>query len=108
MTARELCVRYWGAHLWSPNMIASKLSVVALCFCLPLMASPALARHRSKEGHEAGAQAFQPFWSEGVTPHRADALRECSVESGKLLQKDWGVRQTTNYGACMMNHGEIE
>ena len=89
-------------------MIASKLSAVALCLCLPLMVSPALARHVSKAGHEARAQAVEPFGSEGVTPHRADALRECSVESGKLLQKDWGVRQSTTFGACMRNRGEIE
>jgi hypothetical protein len=25
-----------------------------------------------------------------------------------LLQKDWGVRQSSNYGACMTRHGEIE
>lgn len=46
--------------------------------------------------------------SEGVSPHRADALRECSVSAGKYLEKDWGVRQSTNYGACMRSHGEIE
>ena len=89
-------------------MIASKLRVVALCLCLPLVASPALARDTSKAGYHARAQAMEPAGSEGVSPHRADALRECSISAGKLLEKDWGVRQSTNYGACMMSHGEIE
>jgi hypothetical protein len=87
--------------------IASKLPVVALALCLPLAASPALARPYAA-GYEARAQAMGPLTPGGVTGHRASALRECNAESGKLLQKDWGVTQTTKYAACMTKHGEME
>ena len=101
-------------------MTASKLCVVALSLCVPLAAAaPALARSPEKpgynaraqaapQGYNARAQAVEPEESEGVSANRAKALRECSEESGKLLQKDFGVRQTSNYGACMTSRGEAE
>jgi uncharacterized MAPEG superfamily protein len=101
-------------------MTASQLCVVALSFCLPLTAAaPALARSPAKAGHNARAQAVpngynaraqaaEPAGTEGVSAKRAKALQECNDESGKLSQKDYGVRQTSNYGSCMMTHGEME
>lgn len=97
-------------------MITSKLSTVALALSVAAaIASPALAaskhHHTSQHAHPgyaARAQSMDPDMSEGMTAHRAEALRECNDVSGKLLQKDWGVRQSEMYGACMMQHGERE
>jgi hypothetical protein len=90
-------------------MITSKLSALALAVAVVAVASPALAATKhAHRGYTARAQAIDPSMSEEMTPHRADALRECNAQANKLVQKDWGVRQTTMLGACMMEHGETE
>jgi hypothetical protein len=90
-------------------MVTSKLSALALAIATITVASPALAANRhAHPGYAARAQAIDPDMSEGMTPRRAEVLRECNAEANKLLQKDWGVRQTTMLGACMMEHGETE
>jgi hypothetical protein len=90
-------------------MITSKLSALALAVAVVTVVSPALAAARhAHPGYAARAQAIDSDTSEGMTSHRAEALRECNAEANKLLQKDWGVRQTTMLGACMMEHGETE
>jgi len=98
-------------------MITSKLSAVALALSVAAaIGSPALAatkhshatRH-ARSGYAAQAQSAEPGMAEeGMTAHRAQALRECNEASGKLVQKDWGVRQSSMYGSCMMEHGERE
>ena len=99
-------------------MTSQNFSAAAFAFCVATaaaFASPAVAatkhhhHHHTGTASEARAQALDPTAAaEGVSAHRAQALRECSVESGKLVQKDWGVRQSEVYGSCMMEHGEAE
>ena len=42
-----------------------------------------------------------------MSGHRDQAIRECSGQMNKLVQKDWGVMQNTNFAACMTDHGEM-
>jgi hypothetical protein len=90
-------------------MIAPKLHALALIIGAVAMASSASAASRGKSGYNARAQVIEPAGStgsEGVSAHRASALRECNTQAGKLVEKDWGVRQSEIYGACMSQHGE--
>jgi hypothetical protein len=88
-------------------MIASKLHVFALAIGVAAIASPALAK-TWHPGYEARAQAPGAVGPDGMTAHRADALRECNAEANKLLQTDWGVRQTEVLNSCLAEHGEME
>ena len=60
-------------------------------------------------GHSAYARA--PSGEEGgeapsMSGHRDQAIRECSGQMNKLVQKDWGVMQNTSFAACMTERGE--
>ena len=69
-------------------------------------AVPAFAAGKlNHTARDARAQAYEQT-VEGVSAHRAAALRECVERGGKLLQKDWGVRQSEVEAACMAEHGE--
>jgi hypothetical protein len=89
-------------------MMTSKLRLAALAIGVAAMASPALAAKRIPPGYEANAQAIGPMESDGMSAHRADALRKCNTQANKLLQKDWGVMQTEKLNACLAQHGEQE
>jgi hypothetical protein len=39
---------------------------------------------------------------------RAQALRTCTKEAGKLKQYTWGVQQLAKYRTCMMSHHQEE
>jgi hypothetical protein len=43
-----------------------------------------------------------------VTADRARALRECSEQANKLVQKDWGVMQNTTMNSCMTSRGQMQ
>jgi hypothetical protein len=88
-------------------MIASKLHIVALAIGVAAIASPALARTQHP-GYEARAQVLGLAEPDGMSSHRAEALRECNTEANKLLQKDWGVMQTEMLNACLAQQGEQE
>jgi hypothetical protein len=76
--------------------------VSSVTYAQPLGAS-------DKPGYHARAQAGGVPSNLGeVTPHRAQALHECTERANKLLQKDWGVRQLEVEAACMAEHGEVE
>ena len=92
----------------------TKYASIALAFALSgaLVSSVVYARPlgaSDKPGYQARAQAGSvPSTLGEVSAHRAQALRECSEQANKLLQKDWGVRQLEVEGACMAEHGEPE
>ena len=46
--------------------------------------------------------------SEEMSGARAQALRTCTGEAGKLIQHVWGDHQIDKYRACMMQHGQGE
>jgi hypothetical protein len=72
---------------------------------------PALGATRlNHSARNARAQAIEQSVGvdEGVTAHRAKALRECSEIAGKFIQRSYGVRQLEINGACMAEHGEPE
>ena len=39
---------------------------------------------------------------------RAQALRQCNAQAGKMSQYTWGDHQIDNYRACMAQHGQQE
>jgi hypothetical protein len=71
----------------------------------------AATKHHHRNGLGAYARAVDDGSqgeSEGVmSAARAKALRDCSAEMNKLVQKDWGVMQNTDFAACMTQHGEM-
>ena len=46
--------------------------------------------------------------SEGMSGARAQALRTCTREAGKLKQYTWGDHQIAKYRTCMTNHDQRE
>ena len=96
-------------------MIDLKNATAALVLGLAVAAaaSPAMAaqKHRTANpGYAARAQAVpsEESSSEGVTADRARALRECSEQANKLVQKDWGVMQNTTMNSCMTSRGQMQ
>jgi hypothetical protein len=90
---------------------ASRLIALALMFGAVGASSQALAatKHHHHRGHSAYARAIGG--EEGgeampLTGHRDQAIRQCSGQMNKLVQKDWGVMQNTSFAACMTEHGE--
>jgi hypothetical protein len=93
------------------------VAALALGLAVVSAASSAMAaqKHSAHPGHAANAQALpgqalpgQDSSGDGtMTPARAQALRECSEIANKLVQKDWGVRQDTTMGSCMVSHGQM-
>ena len=90
-------------------------AALALGVVLAAAGSPALAQkrpHATHPGHAARAQALpdQDVSGEGstMTPARERALRECTEQANKLVQKDWGVMQNTTMGSCMNSHGQMQ
>ena len=39
---------------------------------------------------------------------RAQALRQCNAQAGKMSQYTWGDHQIDSYRACMAQHGQQE
>jgi hypothetical protein len=46
--------------------------------------------------------------SEGMSGPRAQAIRACNKEAGKLKQYVWGDAQQDMYRSCMMKDGQQE
>jgi hypothetical protein len=44
--------------------------------------------------------------SEGMSGGRAQAIRACNKEAGKLKQYTWGDAQEDMYRSCMIKHGQ--
>jgi len=65
----------------------------------------AATKHHHR-GHGAYARATDEGGEGQMNAHRASAIRECSGQMNKLVQKDWGVMQNTTFAACMTEHGE--
>jgi hypothetical protein len=90
---------------------ASRLIALALMIGAVGASSQALAatKHHHR-GHSAYARAISAEEGGEAMPmngHRDQAIRECSGQMNKLVQKDWGVMQNTSFAACMTQHGEM-
>ena len=46
--------------------------------------------------------------AEGMSSERAQALRQCNAQAGKMSQYTWGDHQIDSYRACMAQHGQQE
>jgi hypothetical protein len=89
------------------TMIRPKISTLLLGVGVALAAaSPALARNNARPGYDARAQA--PAAAGEISPHRAQALRECNAASAKTLDYVWGDMQSDQLRACMAERGEVE
>jgi hypothetical protein len=71
--------------------ISKLLAVLALGLAVSTVATPSFAQR-----------------SEGMSGARAQALRTCTKEAGKLIQHVWGDHQIDKYRACMMQHRQEE
>ena len=98
-------------------MIGLKNAVAALALSVAVVAavSPASAaqKHVSHAGRAANAQAVEGDAGGAVggvvmNKAREDAIRECSGQSNRLVQKDWGVMQGETFASCMVQHGQPE
>jgi hypothetical protein len=93
-------------------MIGFKNAAAALALSLAVAASasPVLAKSRAAHpGYEARAQAIgADTRTDGMTAHRAQALRECNELGSKTLQYLWGHEQNDQVRACMAQRGEVE
>jgi hypothetical protein len=72
-------------------------------------ASPALAKERgarNNPGHAARAQAVGPVGENGMSQHRANALRKCNESANRYSQHTYGNMQSYAYWSCMMQEGE--
>jgi uncharacterized low-complexity protein len=101
------------------GMIGLKNVAAALALSLAVVAavSPASAaqkhKHVSHAGRAANAQAVEGDAggaNGGVVMDKAreDAIRECSGQSNRLVQKDWGVMQGEMFASCMTQHGQMQ
>jgi hypothetical protein len=71
--------------------ISKSLAVLALGLAVSTVATPSFGQR-----------------SEGRSSARAQALRACTHEAGKLIQHVWGDHQIDKYRACMMQHHQEE
>lgn len=100
-------------------MIGLKNVAAALALSLAVVAaaSPASAAHKHKHvshaGRAANAQAVEgDFGADNggfvMTKARETAIRECSGQMNRLVQKDWGVMQNETFSSCMVEHGQMQ
>jgi hypothetical protein len=73
------------------HRISKLLAVLALGLAVSALTTPSFAQR-----------------SEGMSGARAQALRTCTKEAGKLIQHVWGDHQIDKYRACMMQHHQEE
>ena len=71
--------------------ISKSLAVLALGLAVSTVATPSFAQR-----------------SEGMSAPRAQALRTCTKEAGKLKQYVWGDQQIAKYRTCMTQHHQEE
>ncbi|WP_068020687.1 hypothetical protein [Rhodoplanes sp. Z2-YC6860] len=93
-------------------------AALALSLAVAAAASPASAaahkhKHVSRAGHDANAQAVEGDFGGGndgfvMTKARETAIRECSGQMNRLVQKDWGVMQNESFSSCMVEHGQMQ
>ncbi len=71
----------------------------------------AATKHQSTRGHQAYARAIGEDVGNagegGMSAGRDKAIRDCSTDMNKYVQKDWGVSQNTHFADCMTQHGEM-
>jgi hypothetical protein len=86
------------------------VAALAVALAVATAASPALAKQRAQQpGHDARAQAtHSDVGGDGMSGHRAQAIRECMEMSGKFSQSTWGNMSAQQYRTCMAEHGEVE
>lgn len=58
-------------------------------------------------GHAANAQSIGVM-PDGISGHRADALRACNDLANRYSQPVYGNMQFDTYRSCMTQHGESE
>jgi hypothetical protein len=92
-------------------MINLKNATAALALGLAVAAaSPALAKERTRTtnpGYAARAQAIGGAPGEnGMSQHRASALRKCNESANRYSQHTYGNMQSYAYWSCMMEQGE--
>ena len=89
-------------------------AALALGLAVAGAATPALAKNRvTPPGYDARAQAIPGQaipgdFGDGMSGHRATALRECNDLASKFSQSTWGNVSSDQYRACMAEHGESE
>ena len=88
------------------NITAALVAGLVITSVVPALGATRLNHAARAARAQAIEQSVQG--EDGMSAHRANAIRECSERSGKLLQKDWGVRQLEVEGACMAEHGEAQ
>lgn len=73
-----------------------------------VLASPTMAQQTpTHPGHAAHAQATPgAIGPDGMTAHRANAIRECNERANKYSQTLYGDLQFFQYWSCMEQHGE--
>jgi hypothetical protein len=91
------------------TMTNFKTITAALALGLAVAVTPALAAQRIHHpGYAARAQAIPGDIGDGMSGHRAAALRECNGKGDKFSQYAWGNFSSDEYRACMAEHGESE
>ena len=84
-------------------------AALALGLAVTAAATPAPAAQRIHHpGYAARAQAIPGDSGDGVSSHRAAAIRACNEQGDKYLQYVWGNVSSDVYRACMAEHGEAE
>ena len=86
-------------------------AALALGLAVAAIATPALAKSRATDpGQAARAQAIEGGIGDetGISPHRAQALRECNDRASSIKSYDTITNQFAIYGSCMMQHREME
>ena len=71
------------------------------------LATAAPARQPFHPGHAAHAQSLG-VTPDGISRHRADALRACNDLANRYSQPTYGDMQSYEYRACMTQHGQSE
>lgn len=98
-------------------MIGLKNVAAALALSVAVVAavSPASAAQKHVSHHARAARAQATEGDAGgenggvvMDKAREDAIRECSGQSNKLVQKDWGVMQGEMFASCMTQHGQMQ
>jgi hypothetical protein len=86
------------------NTTAALAAALVLGFAGIAPAAPARPVH---PGHAAHAQAIGTA-PDGISRHRADALRAGNDLANRYSQPTYGNMQSDTYRSCMMQHGESE
>ncbi len=92
-------------------------AALALSLAVVAAASPASAAKKHKHVSHAARAAHAQSIDRGagdandgavMSKARENAIRECSGQMNRLVQKDWGVMQNEMFSSCMVEHGQAQ